>query len=143
MIKLYKDIKEIADKLMGIPYQHNGRDFSGVDCWGIVYLFFRELGIELPVNDGDEISCKWYKEDPDRYYRGLTALGKEVGHFQNLQPLDIAYFRLYRNVITHTSIMLDKIYFLHVLIDKQVEIDTMNRRFWRRKYAGGVRLELI
>ncbi len=38
---------QIADYVK-IPYRFNGRDFDGVDCWGLVTLWFRhELGIEL------------------------------------------------------------------------------------------------
>ena len=133
-------IEKVADKLIGIPYQHNGRSYDGVDCWGLVYLFFNELGISLPKSDGSFISDEWYKKDPDRYIRALRDLGQEVGHYRNLQVLDIPYYNLYKNVITHTSVMLNHKKFIHVLIDKEVNVDTMKRRFWRAKYQGARRI---
>lgn len=136
------DLLEIAKKLEGIPYEHNGRNYEGVDCWGVVYLFFKEIGIEFPLDDGDYISDEWYKKDPGRYERSLQTLGEEVGHYKNLLPLDIPYYNLYRDVITHTSVMLDKIHFIHVLIDKEVAIDTMKRRYWRKKYKGARRIDV-
>lgn len=136
------DLFKIAEKLKGIPYEHNGRSFEGVDCWGAVYLFFKELGIKLPIDDGEFISGTWYKEDPRRYARALDEFGSEVGHYKNLQSLDIPYFILYKNVITHTAVMLDNVHFMHVLIDKKVTIDTMKRRFWRAKYRGARRIDL-
>ena len=135
-----KKIREIADSLIGIPYRHNGRSEKGVDCWGLIQLFFSRLGIELPSDDGNYIPRNWYKIDPGRYYRELKQLGEEVGSYNNLVSLDIPYFRLYKDVITHTSVMLDEVYFLHVLIDKEVSIDTMERRYWRRKYEGARRI---
>ena len=35
-----KEIDRTVESLLGIPYQHNGRDEEGLDCWGLVYLFF-------------------------------------------------------------------------------------------------------
>ncbi|MFW6035148.1 MAG: C40 family peptidase [Halothermotrichaceae bacterium] len=138
-----KDPEEVVDKLLGIPYQHNGRDFQGVDCLGLIYLFFKEFGIKLPKDDGRNIPEDWYKTEPERYINGLQKIGGEVGHFKNLQPLDIPYFRLYKDVITHSGVMLDEKRFIHVLIDKKVRIDSMNKRFWKAKYAGAIRMDLF
>ncbi len=142
LIILLDFIKKIADDLVGIPYKHNGRNKNGLDCWGLVYLFFKELGIELPKNDGEYVHQKWYKMDPDRYERGLESLGKEVGHYRHLQLLDIPYFRLYRNVITHSGVMIGDNQFIHVLINKEVSITNLKRRIWRAKYAGAKRVDI-
>lgn len=38
---------------LGIPYVERGRDRDGVDCYGLVFLIYREvLGIELPRYEG-------------------------------------------------------------------------------------------
>jgi len=123
-----RKLDNILDKLIGIPYQHNGRSYEGVDCWGLVYLFFKELGFPLPVNDGRNVPQDWYLKEPERYINGIRTLGEEVGHYRNLGALDLPYFRLYRNVITHSGVMLDEMHFLHVLIDT---------------YAGAIRIDLI
>ncbi|MFW6256790.1 MAG: C40 family peptidase [Bacillota bacterium] len=138
-----EEIKEIALKLKGIPYKHNGRSEDGVDCWGLVLLFFSYLGIDLPYGEDEHIPKNWYKIDPGFYLKELKQVGKEVGSYENLLPLDIPYFRLYKDVVTHTSVMLDKSYFIHVLINKEVSIDTMEKRYWRKKYEGARRLKNI
>jgi len=36
-------------KLVGIPYEPHGRAYSAADCWGIVYLYYRDvLGLPIP-----------------------------------------------------------------------------------------------
>jgi cell wall-associated NlpC family hydrolase len=39
------------DRFIGLPYVDKGRGFSGVDCWGLVWLVFRDAGLELPSYD--------------------------------------------------------------------------------------------
>ncbi|MFW6022255.1 MAG: C40 family peptidase [Halanaerobiaceae bacterium] len=132
---------EVAGKLMDIPYAHNGRTYEGVDCLGLIHLFFKEMGVELPIDDNRGlIGDDWYKTEPDRYIEGLKSLGEEVGNYNNLQILDVPYFRLYKNVVTHTAVMINNRRFLHILRDKNVRIDSFDRRFWRAKYAGARRL---
>ncbi len=36
------------DRFVGIPYADKGRDLSGCDCWGLVFLVYRSRGIALP-----------------------------------------------------------------------------------------------
>ncbi len=132
---------EVREKLSGIPYLHNGRSYDGVDCLGLIYLFFKEMGVDLPIDDNKGIiPDDWYKVEPDRYVNGLKLLGEEVGHYRDIQILDVPYFRLYKNVVTHTGVMLDSKHFLHVLIDKEVSVGSFDRRIWRAKYAGARRL---
>lgn len=40
------------DRYVGIPWRFGGRDFDGLDCWGLIWLFYRtELGLEIPSYD--------------------------------------------------------------------------------------------
>jgi cell wall-associated NlpC family hydrolase len=39
----------IFDRFVGIPWLDKGRSIVGCDCWGLVWMVYRELrGIELP-----------------------------------------------------------------------------------------------
>lgn len=45
---MYKPEEFIRDWL-GVPHIYNGRDSQGVDCYGLVWLYYRDvLGITLP-----------------------------------------------------------------------------------------------
>lgn len=38
---------ELVDKYLGISFKHMGRDTAGLDCWGLVVLAYRDIGIEV------------------------------------------------------------------------------------------------
>jgi cell wall-associated NlpC family hydrolase len=39
---------QLFDRFVGIPYLDRGRSIVGLDCWGLLWLVYRELrGIEL------------------------------------------------------------------------------------------------
>ncbi|MFW6030734.1 MAG: C40 family peptidase, partial [Halanaerobiales bacterium] len=122
-----KRVAEVVDKLQGIPYLHNGRSYEGVDCIGLVYLFFKELGVDFPIDDGRYIADDWYKTEPDRYIKGLKELGDEVGEYKNLRIFDLPYFSLYKNIVTHSGVMIDNNNFLHVLNNKRVTIASFDK----------------
>ena len=51
-----------ARQFLGIPYRHGGRDRKGLDCLGLVHLFYQELGIKIPDTDGRPYAPDWYKK---------------------------------------------------------------------------------
>ncbi|NLW59979.1 MAG: C40 family peptidase [Firmicutes bacterium] len=131
--------EQIARQFLGIPYRHGGRDRNGLDCLGLVHLFYQELGIKLPDNDGRPYTTDWYKKDPERLLRGLLQVGRAVDlKAEPLQPLDLVYFRM-GGAITHTGIMINQRAFLHVLVNKTVQLSPLNPA-WRRRLRGARRL---
>lgn len=38
----------MLNKFVGIPYVNHGRDYDACDCWGLVYLWYRDV-LKTPV----------------------------------------------------------------------------------------------
>ncbi|MCK8828281.1 C40 family peptidase [Natroniella acetigena] len=132
-----KKIKEVVSKYRNIPYKHNGRSLRGLDCLGLIIFFYKEFGIDLTHKDRN-YSKEWYKEDAGVYLRELLKVGTAV-EFDNLQALDLVYFELLPDVVTHSGVMVNDQQFIHILQKRNVEISSFNR-FWRKKFAGARRL---
>ena len=130
---------EIARQFLGIPYRHGGRDKNGLDCLGLAYIFYKELGITLPTSDGLPYTADWYREDPERLWRGLLKIGSPVDlKTELLEPLDLVYFQV-GGAITHAGVMIDRHSFLHVMIGQPVHLTCLNST-WKRHLRGARRL---
>ncbi len=131
------EIDKVVAKYVGIPYRHDGRDKGGLDCLGVIYCVLSDFSIEIPDGDGREICQEWYQEEPGRFLKGLVEVGEEAK--LPLQPLDIVYFEMIDNVVTHGGVMVDESRFIHILEGRTVSI-TRLKGFWASKLAGARRL---
>lgn len=134
-----EQVFQTARRFLGIPFLHGGRDRSGLDCLGLIHLFYREFDIRVPEGDGQPYSEEWAQEDPDRYLRGIMTLGSECP-IDDLRPLDLVYFRVGRT-IAHAGVMVSGTHFIHVLKGLGVAITPLASR-WRRRLAGARRMDI-
>lgn len=133
-----RKIQELLKRYQGVPFAHNGRTLEGLDCLGFVIHFYRNLGIYLPNGDGKEIGEDWYVTDPQRYIRGLRRLDAIQVSADDLQPLDLVYFAIARDIITHTGIMINRHEFAHMSPKTNFRISKMERH-WKARFRGGLR----
>lgn len=59
----------MPERLVGIPYIHEGRDERGADCWGIVHLGLKRLGIHVP----DYLEMTYTPKDLNQQAQALAA----------------------------------------------------------------------
>lgn len=86
-------------EFVGIPYIPHGRDYAGADCWGLVWLFYRDvLKIDIPSYSDEmltrefsrsgiaplmqvEAIADWVEQDsPDLGHVVLMRRGRECAH---------------------------------------------------------------
>lgn len=135
--KIYENIK----KYRNARFLRNGRNLEeGIDCLGFIKLFYKDFGIDIPGDDGKPIEEEWYKIDPDRYIRGIKSLGWKDVSIDELKPLDLAYFVINHNVITHAGIMISNREFVHMSPRSGLLISKLERH-WRRRFRGAIRFE--
>ena len=82
-----------ARRYTGVPFRHRGRSNRGLDCAGLVWIAYRDCGLELPDNAR-------YGREPHR--DGLVthcrvALGEEIAtppvNSARLEPGDVLVMR--------------------------------------------------
>jgi len=132
-------IKQLIKRFKKAKFVHNGRNLEeGIDCLGFIILFYKEFGIDIPSDDGKPIEEDWFKKDPERYIRALKNLGMNGVSSSELQPLDMVYFSISRNIITHTGIMINNREFVHMSPKSGFLISKLERH-WLRRFRGAIR----
>jgi len=127
--------EEIAARYVGAPYKHGGRGPDGYDCLGIVLAVYRDAGIETGYSDRETYCEDWHAADPERYLRGLLAVGRPAS--RPLLPYDLVYFSI-GGIVRHAGVMVNQNQFVHVLDGRAVTISRL-MRYWERHLAGARR----
>ncbi|NCC82352.1 MAG: hypothetical protein EOM04_08795 [Clostridia bacterium] len=127
-----------CEKYLGIPYVSLGRDFKGVDCYGLVYLVYKnELGIELPLvntNYNNGLVCKevapLFEKNLDLFIK--KGLVKETNY---LNPYNLILFRR-SGYISHIGICLHDNLFIHADLGSETCIENVKRNYWKHRKVG-------
>jgi len=116
-------------KYIGIPYKHLGRGVKGLDCWGLLCLFYQqEKGIELPS----------YVDEYDGRASIAKAINDNLGTWQwtdKPQFGDLMVFNILGLPI-HTAIYLGCGNFLHSFQNTNSCIERINSISWQRRLKG-------
>ena len=60
-------------KYLGVPFKNMGRSFKGIDCYGLVWLIFKEeRGIELPDFTDLGYELEWRKKGQSHILENIT-----------------------------------------------------------------------
>lgn len=124
-----------VNKYVGIPFADLGRDFSGVDCYGLVRLIYRdELGIDLPSYVGT-YACSDEQAEVAKLLGEAGADGPWRKSDRAIQPFEILVFRQGR-FNSHLGIALGRGKMVHVQSADQVKIENFSQPRWRSRLAG-------
>jgi len=119
-------------RYFGIPYKHHGRSLAGLDCFGLVIIFYAECyNIEISdyvyVKNWDECGLNYIEEEYWKQFKKIDAPKRHC----------LVTFRAFGTQIErHIGIMMDDISFLHVPISGCVCIEKITSRVWSRQLGS-------
>lgn len=124
-------------KYVGIPFVEKGRDASGLDCWGLVQLVYKqELSIELPsyldvyetTNDRDALAAMISSESEQKW-QDVADLPK---------PFDIVILNM-RGVPMHVGIITKPNHMIHCAHGIGTAHEHLGTSRWKHKVVNTVR----
>ena len=129
---------EAQRKYIRIPFKTKGRDFSGCDCGGLVWLVYKnELGIELPdwrdMYSGTRIENSLELEETVSTVLGENAVEVDL---KDAEPFDVVSFRI-KDSSMHVGLVINKHIFFHIMEGyTKVVAERFSNPQWRGRVTG-------
>ncbi|MBF0358854.1 MAG: C40 family peptidase [Magnetococcales bacterium] len=124
-----------ANAFTGLPFILDGRDRSGLDCWGLVRLVYKDqLNIDLPSFSGAFKDLK--RETLQKISNMMAVESRNWNKVDAPQEYDVVLLRAYGSLASHVGICLGNGLMLHVLEDIDSVIEPINGPRWRNRVAG-------
>ena len=120
------------NKYVGIPYKNNGRDVSGIDCWGLVRLIYKEqYNISIPS------FTELYKGPEDKEsISELAAIAKEQWKaVETPQEGDVVLFRVL-GLESHVGVCIGSDSFIHAKEGQASVIESLTSSRWKDRIVG-------
>ncbi len=123
-------LDEFVNRAMDVPFEEKGRSYEGWDCYGLIYIAYRDVyGINLPVcSDG-------YQSTRLRTQLQNLISRRKVENWElndPHQPGDVALVRMMGRDC-HVGLMLSGWNMLHVVDRISTAIEPIDRPPWRDK----------
>lgn len=105
-------------KYIGLPYKHKGREFNGIDCYGMPHLIYKnELDVALPEFTNIRYNGTWYERDEHHIENNISDIwyiGEEVT--KPYKPLDVLLFYSSPSklVVNHCGVFIGDNKFIHI-----------------------------
>jgi len=119
---------------VGIPFEKDGNDKKGCDCWRLVVLVYKDrLGIELPdfagaYVDGSLASLKKVSRMIRDGKQSWQKVDKPI-------PFDVILLRT-GSMVYHVGLVIDRKRMLHVMEGINSTIEEFTGIQWKQKVEG-------
>jgi len=119
---------------IGIPFRSCGRDYSGLDCWGLLCLIYKErLNISLESYIDEYTDAGLYTKIAEVVkYHEPEWISIEKG---SEQLFDVAIFRL-RGLPIHLGMVVKPGQMIHVLDKLNTCLERYNTPLWDKRIRG-------
>lgn len=119
------------EKYIGIPYVEKGRDASGVDCWGLVRLIYKnEYNISLP-----NFSSEYTIDDDARIGELFSQYKEGWEQLSYPEPGTVVLFRMY-GIDSHIGVIVSPTHFIHVREGRDSVIESLANTKWSKRITG-------
>lgn len=124
----------VLSEYIGLPFKRHGRDFEGVDCYGLVWLWHREQRNRLLPDFLGQISG----EPSAGEIANVFEAGRSLPAFEQVHPPqvgDIVFFRV-NGLPSHCGLVVGLGRFLHIAQDHASCLEYWTSPKWADRVVG-------
>jgi sulfur carrier protein ThiS len=120
-----------SNKYIGIPYKDYGRDESGIDCWGLACLVYKqEFAIDLPTFSGE-----YEAHDRKQLHQIIAQHRESWTRLDQPKAGCLVLFRILGSD-SHVGIAVSETEFLHARNGYDSSIETFSSTNWKDRIVG-------
>ncbi len=123
--------QDMISKYLGVPFKHQGRSLEGLDCYGLLILVYRDLGIDL--FDLERYEQDWSQNGADHFIDNYHLQWEPV---DKSRSFDVVLFKDCKGLVNHAGIVLSKGRFIHSCFNAGTVINRLSDRQWNRQIHG-------
>ena len=125
-----------SNKYLGIPFTSHGRSFSGVDCYGLLFLVYQnELAIDLPPYTSSYACADEHSEVAALINDAQAPQSPWFQRHGAAQPFDVLLYR-HGRYASHIGIALGSGLLLHVQSSDQSKIERQETPRLKTRLTG-------
>jgi cell wall-associated NlpC family hydrolase len=119
-------------KYIGIPYRHMGRDETGLDCWGLILLVYREMLHVRLWDIGEAYTDDWSWKGKDLFMENYQ---KQWDKIREPRIYDVVLINNGKGVANHAGVMINERSFIHC-VKAGVVLSRVTDKTWKPRVAG-------
>lgn len=93
-------------KFLGIPFKHLGRSFKGVDCYGLMLLYYKEL-FNIELKDW-WYEKDWSKKGCDYFMQNYSHVATRVVDSPKIHDTVLFFTDINTKVVNHAGIVVEE-----------------------------------
>jgi cell wall-associated NlpC family hydrolase len=132
----------LAQSFLDMFFKKKGRDADGIDCLGIIILYFKAFGVEIP----DYCLIEDWGEYDEEYVKAIPRIVRKLESDEKPAIGDIIVFSKAQDLtgsLNHAGIFLGDGKFIHACVKLNVRIDHIWDPSWKPKIYGYFRIKEI
>jgi len=135
--KEHMSYEKYLEKLMSVPYSHRGRDMSGLDCYGLIIIWYKRI-FGIGLYDIEEEYDKNFSFKGKNYF--IENYHKQWRVVCSASIHTVVLFHNSGGVVNHGGVMLDSNRFVHAC-RAGVVVSDLNIKSCKNKLNGFYQLK--